>query len=143
MRIWRLVYICVLLHCIGKTVRYIRRRFNAERDTRAGYTAMRFYVVIKFCKGFWYTGKTLKIDTVGRYQTSSYEIRNRARKVMMEYIENYIRDHAMSPVGWHVLLVDVKPVGTKSIDDLYSDKADKSFIKWLDTVQDAIVNLAK
>jgi hypothetical protein len=143
MRIWRLLYIGVLVHCIVKTVRYIRRRFNAERDTRAAYTAMRFYVVIQYSVSFWYTGKTLKIDTVGRYQTSSNEIRNRARKLMMEYIENYVRDHAMSPVGWHVRLVDIKPVGTKAIDDLYKDKDDIAFIKWLDTVQDAVVNLAK
>lgn len=143
MRIWRLLYIGVLLHCIVKTVRYIRRRFNAERDTRAAYTAMRFYVVIQFCNSFWYTGKTLKIDTVGRYQTSSNEIRNLARKLMSEDIENYIRDHAMSPIGWHVRLADNKPAGTKSIDDLYHDKSDISFIKWLDTVQDAVVNLAK
>lgn len=143
MRIWRLLYIGVLVHCIVKTVRYIRRRFNAERDTRAAYTAMRFYVVIQFSISLWYTGKTLKIDTVGRYQTSSNEIKNRARKLMTEYIENYIRNHALSPIGWHVRLVDIKPVGAESIDNLYHDTDDKTFIKWLDTVQDAVENLAK
>jgi hypothetical protein len=104
---------------------------------------MRFYVVIQFSISLWYTGKTLKIDTVGRYQTSSNEIRNRARKLMTEYIENYIRNHALSPIGWHVRLVDIKPVGAESIDNLYHDTDDKTFIKWLDTVQDAVENLAK
>ncbi len=145
-RFVHILYIVFLVHSVVRTIRYMTSRFTVEKTSRSSYTVMRFYAVIQHGATFWYTGKSLKIDAVG-WNHTQIDMLVRAQKLMMEYIESYLKDKRVwSPVGWRILLLPhIQPLGANDMDDLrqYLDKNFVCIADWVDNVLDAIDALAK